>query len=198
MIFDGEKNNMTMTSGLRATIRVSAATAAVGLFFAFSGIASAQEISAEHLKQARAAIAAIGATNQFDSILPQAADALKAEMIQKDPNLEDLITTTVDGEVLALAARRADLENEAARVYAKVFTEAELKAIGEFYATEVGKKLLSDGPLATRQLVDAANIWQAGVARDLAQKVGEKMKAAAPAEPAPATTEEKAPEAPKG
>jgi hypothetical protein len=189
---------MTITSGLRATLRVSAATAAVGLFIAFSGLASAQEISAEHLKQARAAIAAIGATNQFDAILPQAATALKAEMIQKDPNLEALITTTVDTEVLALVSRRGDLENEAARVYAKVFTEAELKAIGEFYATDVGKKLLSDGPLATRQLVDAANIWQAGVARDLAQKVGEKMKAAAPAEPAPAGTEEKAPEQHKG
>jgi uncharacterized protein len=186
---------MTINTGLRASIRVTAATAAVGLFFAFSGFASAQEISAEHLKQARAAISAIGATNQFDAILPQAATALKAEMIQKDPNLEALITSTVDTEVLALVARRGDLENEAARVYAKVFTEAELKAISDFYATEVGKKLLSDGPLATRQLVDAANIWQAGVARDLAQNVGEKMKAAAPADPAPA--EEKAPEAPK-
>ncbi|MGL4490610.1 MAG: DUF2059 domain-containing protein [Rhizobiaceae bacterium] len=187
---------MNTTSGLRATIRVTA----VGLFFALAGLSNAQEITAEHLKQARAAIASIGATNQFDTILPQAAEALKAEMIQKDPNLGALITTTVDNEVLSLVARRGDLENEAARVYAKVFTEAELKAIGEFYATDVGKKLLSDGPLATRQLVDAANIWQAGVARDLAQNVGEKMRASAPVEPAApeaGAPEEKTEEAPK-
>ena len=189
---------MTMISSLRVTT----AAAAIGAFFAFSSYATAQEVSPEHMKQARAAITAIGATNQFDSILPQAAEALKSEMIQKDPNLEALITSTVDTEVLALVARRGDLENEAARVYAKVFSEAELKAIGDFYATDVGKKLLSDGPLATRQLIDAANIWQAGVGRDLAQNVGEKIKATAPAdpvpaEPVPATPDEKTPEAPK-
>ncbi len=190
---------MTTTPGLRATFRTSAAAAAIGVFFALTSFASAQEVSPEHLKQARSAIASIGATNQFDSILPQAADALKAEMIQKDPNLEALITSTVDNEVLALVARRGDLENEAARVYAKVFTEAELKAIAEFYATDVGKKLISDGPLATRQLIEAANIWQSGVARDLAQNVADKIKAAVPAEPAPAdpAAGEKAPEAPK-
>jgi uncharacterized protein len=187
---------MMITSGLQATIRNATAIAAFGAFVAFSSIAGAQEVSPEHLKQARSAIAAIGATNQFDGILPQAAEALKSEMIQKDPNLEAFITATVDNEVLALVARRGDLENESARVYAKVFTEAELKAIGDFYGTDAGKKLLSDGPLAARQLVDAANIWQAGVARDLAQNVADKMKAAAVAD-APAATDPAAPAVPE-
>jgi hypothetical protein len=184
-------------TSLRAT------TAAAVIILAASPFAYAQDETPGHLQAARAAIAAIGATNQFDTILPQAAEALRAEMTQKDPNLEQLITSTVDEQVLALAARRGDLENEAARVYAKVFTEAELTAIAEFYNTEVGKKLISDGPLATRQLVEAANIWQGGVARDLAKNVAEKVRAAAPAAPA-ASAEgaapaegEKDPEAPK-
>ena len=175
-------------------------TAAAGLVIAASA-AYAQDATPEHLQAARAAIAAIGATNQFDGILPQAADSLKAELIQKDPNLEPLISSTVDNEVLALASRRGDLENEAARVYAKVFSQAELTAIAEFYNTDIGKKLIADGPLATRQLIEAVNIWQAGVARDLAKNVGDKMKAAAPAAPAEGAAApaegEKAPEAPK-
>ncbi len=63
-----------------------------------SGIhaASAQEISEAHLEAARAAISAINATEQFDEILPNAARSLKGELIQKDPNLEALITKTVD------------------------------------------------------------------------------------------------------
>ena len=84
------------------------ATVAIGFALAAS-VAHAQEATPEHLKAARAAITAIGATNQFDGILPQAADALKIELIQKDPNLEDIITSTVDQEALALAARRGDL-----------------------------------------------------------------------------------------
>lgn len=183
--------------------KIGFATVAIGIVFAAS-VARAQDATPEHIQAARAAIAAIGATNQFDAILPQAADALKGELIQKDPNLESLITESVDQEALALAARRGDLETEAARVYAKVFTEAELKAIADFYNTEVGKKLIADGPLATRQLIEAANIWQAGVARDFAKSVAEKIKAAAPAQaPAPAdgaaapADGQKAPEAPK-
>jgi uncharacterized protein len=181
----------------RICTSLRATAAATVIILAGSPFAYAQDATPGHLQAARAAIAAIGATNQFDTILPQAAEALRAEMTQKDPNLEQLITSTVDEQVLALAARRGDLENEAARVYAKVFTEAELTAIAEFYNTEVGKKLISDGPLATRQLVQAANIWQGGIARDLAKNVAEKVRAAAPAAPAAPAEGEKAPEAPK-
>lgn len=173
---------MTFTNRMRRTFQATAAS----LILITAGTAFAEEIAASHLAQARAALASIQATDQFDAILPQAGDALKGELIQKDPNLEALISSTVDNEVLALAARRADLENEAARVYAKVFTEEELKAIADFYSTDAGKKLIKEGPIATRGLVDAANVWQAGVARDLASNVAAKLKAAAPAVPAPA------------
>lgn len=181
------------SSKTRTTLGASLKMAAASLVFIYSGATFAQELTPEHVKQARGAIAAIGATNQFDAILPQAADALKAELIQKDPNLEALISSTVDSEVLALAARRSDLENEAARVYAKVFTEADLKAIADFYATDAGKKLISEGPLATRELINAVNIWQAGIARDLATNVAAKIKAAAPADVPAAPADEAAP-----
>ncbi len=188
---------MNASSGLGRSFKAAAA----GLFLFTAGIAQAQDTTPEHLAVARAAIAAIGATDQFDAILPQAAASLKRELIQKDPNLEAIISSTVDTEVISLAARRGDLEKEAANVYAKVFTEADLKAIADFYQTDAGKKLIKEGPIATRGLIDAANIWQGGIARDLAVNVGEKLKAAAPAPEAPAEAlpaeGDKAPEAPK-
>ncbi|WP_343314137.1 DUF2059 domain-containing protein [Brucella sp. BE17] len=141
--------------------------------------ATAQEISETHLQAARQAISAINATEQFDEILPNAARALKAELIQKDPDLEALITKTVDDKAIALAARRSDLETESARAYAKAFSEDELKAIAAFYASPAGKKLLAEGPIVTREVVRAANIWQNGVARDLARNVGEVLVAQA-------------------
>ena len=181
---------MIFSSGLGRSLKAAAA----GIFLMTASLAQAQDATPEHLAAARAAISAIGATDQFDAILPQAAASLKRELIQKDPNLEAIISATVDEQVLALAARRADLEKEAANVYAKVFSEAELKNIADFYTTDTGKKLIKEGPIATRGLVSAANIWQGGIARDLAVNVGEKMKAAAPAVEAPA---DPAPEAPK-
>jgi uncharacterized protein len=180
--------------------RFSAAMAASALV-ALASPAGAQEIADSHLQAARSALAAIDATDGYDNILPQAAYALKQQLIQQNPNLQALIDTTVDEKAIALAGRRADLEREAALAYARVFTEADLNAIATFYNGEPGKKLIAQGPLVTREVTKAAEIWQRGIARDLAQQVGEQLQQvvgaqvqpapegetpAAPAEPAPA------------
>lgn len=177
---------MMPNTRIRSLVAAMAATAAV----AFAATPSlAQEVAESHLKAAKAAIAAIHATDSFDNILPQAAVALESSLIQKNPDLEELIGTTVSTKALELAPRRADLEKEAAIAYAKVFSEQELNDIAAFYTTEAGKKLLENGPIVSRELIKAANIWQNGIARDLAQGVGEAMQAAVGAK-APAVSPE--------
>ena len=53
------------------------------------------------------------------------------------------------------------------------------------------RSCISDGPIVTRELLKAAEIWQRGIARDLAQSVGTKLapvvksQAPDPALPAP-------------
>ncbi|ESY74838.1 DUF2059 domain-containing protein [Mesorhizobium sp. M1050] len=161
---------------------------AASAVFAFSSPAFSQDVTESHLKAARAAVAAIHATDPFDNILPQAAAALESQLIQKNPDMQELIGKTISEKALALASRRADLEKEAALAYAKVFSEKELTDIANFYNSDSGKKLLDSGPTVTRDLVKAADIWQNGVGRDLAQQVGETLaaaaKAKAPAAPA--------------
>ncbi len=146
--------------------RLAAMTAVVaGLGFA--SLAHAEDISPEHEKAAREALAAMKATEPFDNILPQVAERLKAELIQTSPNFQDIITATVDEKALALAGRRGDLEKEAAAIYARTFTIEELNGITAFFSSEAGKKFISDLPLASREMYKAAEIWGAGVERDL-------------------------------
>jgi hypothetical protein len=149
---------------------------------------SAQEISADHLKAARAAVAAIKATDPFDNILPEGAAALKEQLINKNPDMQEVISQVVDEKALALAPRRADLEKEAAMAYAKAFSIDELNAIAVFYTSEPGKKLLENGPLVLRDVANAAQIWQNGVARDLAQEVMKDLDTKMPKPPAGAGT----------
>lgn len=158
---------------------------------AFGAVAHAEDaVSDEQLKAARAAIAAINATAPYDVILPNLAEQLKGQLIQGTPNYQDEITTTVDQNALELASRRGDLEKEAAAIYAKTFTVDELNAIAAFYSSPAGKKLLSDGPIASREMNKAADIWAAGISRDLAKNsdaaleklLAGKKKAAAPAQ----------------
>ena len=176
----------------RAVGAVSAALAVALLAFAAPAMAE-DPISDSHLKAARAAVSAIHATEEFDKILPQAAVSLKKTLIEKNPDLQEIIIKTVDEEALALAPRRADLEKEAAMAYAKVFSEDDLNAIATFYASDSGKKLLADGPIVTRQLFSAADIWGRGVGRDLSQNVGAKLaaiiKSQAPDPPQPQATD---------
>ena len=159
---------MKLALGLRRTAAILAASG----FVAIASQAYAQEISDTHLKAARDAITAVRATESYDMLLPAAAQMLKQELIQQNPDLTDLIVSTVDEKALALAARRADLEREAALVYARTYTEAELVSITTFYNGEAGKKLLSQGPIVAREVTRAADIWQRGIQRDLATEVG--------------------------
>lgn len=137
--------------------------------------ASAQDIAASHLSAARNVLSALGATDEFDIILPSAAQSLKGELIQKNPDLQEVIIEVVDQTAFALAARRADLEREAATLYANAFTEAELNEIATFYNSATGKKLLTESANVTRGVFQAADIWQRGIARDLAQQAGEEL-----------------------
>lgn len=179
---------MVFTSSLRGSIlalgiALSASSA--------SSIAMAQEFTESHLSAARDAIAALGATNQFDNILLQASDALKNELIQKDPNLQDVIIATVDETAIKLVGRRTDLEQEAARLYATAFSEAHLNEIAAFYSTDAGKNLIKEGPIVVRQMIRAAQIWQQGIARDLAVNAGQELQKLT----AVAAEEEEAPKA---
>jgi hypothetical protein len=180
---------------LKSIRHLAAAASAVVLL---SLPAQAQEVSPDHLQAARAAVSAIKATDPFDAILPQAAAILKQNLIQKNPDMQEVIIKTVDEKTIALAPRRADLEKEAALAYAKVFSADELNAIATFYGSTAGQKLLTEGPLVVRDLAKAADIWQRGVARDLAAEVGKsldeyftknKPQAPATAEGQPATAE---------
>lgn len=167
--------------------RVRRFSAALGIIavLAVAAPAAAQDVAETHLTAARGAIAAIKATDEFDSILPQAAQALKAELIQKDPNLQGIIIATVDEKTIEMAGRRADLEREAALAYARAFSEQELNEIATFYASPTGQKLISDGPIVTREVIRAVEIWQRGVARDLAQAVGTTLAAVATSQTPP-------------
>ena len=155
--------------------RLAAVFGAFALVVAAGLPAAAQDIAESHLSAARSALQALKATEEFDVILPSAAQALKGELIQKNPDLQEIIIEVIDQTAFALAARRGDLEREAATIYARAFSETELNEISAFYNSATGKKLLSDGATVTRGVFQAADIWQRGIARDLAQQAGEEI-----------------------
>ncbi len=137
---------------------------------------NAQELSPSHLKASKSALAASGATDQFDRILPAISNKVKSDIIAARPDLADIVSEIVDEETLKLAPRRGDLENESAAIYGRVFNEEELKKIQDFYSSSAGQKLLKEAPVITRELNKASKIWGAGIVRDLNLAVEKTMK----------------------
>lgn len=164
---------MTILTGLKrfgAGVIVASSLAVAG------HSAVAQELSEDHLQAARAAITALNSTDQFDGIIPASAEQLKTSLIRSNADLQEVISATIDEEALKIVPRRGDLEREAAQIYAKAFTKEELTAIADFYNSAPGKKLIDNGPLVTRELIKSAEIWSAGIGRDLAQNVNKALQ----------------------
>ncbi|SMF68244.1 DUF2059 domain-containing protein [Neorhizobium sp. CSC1952] len=168
---------------IRFAVLGRAAALAILFSGAFTVSARAQEVSDAQLAAAREAIAALNVTDRYDNILPNLAERLKAQFIQASPNFQEQISSVVDEQALALASRRADLEKEAATIYAKSFSVDELKAISTFFNTDTGKKLLTNQPLVSRELVKAAEIWANGISRDLTNQSTEKLRGVIDATP---------------
>lgn len=164
---------MTILTGLK---RFGAGMIVISSLATASHSALAQEISEDHLAAARAAIAALGSTDQFDAIIPGTAEQLKVNLIRTNGDLQEVISTTVDAEALKIVPRRGDLEKEAAQIYAKSFSKEELTAITDFYNSATGKKLIENGPLVIREVMKAAEIWSSGVGRDLSVNVNKVLQ----------------------
>jgi len=184
---------MTATVFLRRLIAPAAAMAVLAGSMQLAGAqetgADAQKISASQLQAARKAIAAIHATDQFDEFLPGIMVDLKNKWMGLYPNYEKEISAVVDEQALALTPRRTDLEKEAARAYARQFSEKELNQIAAFYSTSAGKKLIEKGPVAMVEALNAYKIWRQGIAQDLdanVQKALQKKIGSAVSQPAAA------------
>ncbi len=138
-----------------------------------------QEVSAEHLAAAREAVSASQSTASLDVLLPNLGEQAKGQMISNRPDAADKINTLVDEATIALAARRGNLEDEVARIYANIFTVDELKQVTAFYKTEAGLKLIRETPVIARSIEEAAKVWTAGIQRDLQQEIQKKIAAGA-------------------
>ncbi|MFZ1816165.1 MAG: DUF2059 domain-containing protein [Rhizobiaceae bacterium] len=169
------RNIGTRFNGRLAGLRIATGIALGALVFTS---AQAQEITPEHLHAAKAALAASESTSSMDGILPSIGEKAKEQLITNRPDAAEQISQIVDESTIALASRRGDLEEEVARIYARVFTQDELKVIEDFYKTEAGRKLIRETPVIARSMDQAARVWSTGLQRDLGQEVGKRLKEA--------------------
>src|SRR5690606_11425700 len=111
-----------------------------------------------------------GTARGFDAILPMVAEQTQNRLIRSRPDLHKEIGEAVEGVATQLVDRRDDLDNDVARVWAKAFTEEELRQLSAFYKSPAGAKLAEIGPEVLSSSFGVAKNWSDRVAEEMLEK----------------------------
>jgi hypothetical protein len=138
---------------------------------------AAQEIGQSHLAAAERVTQSAPRTADWDRYLFQLAQQTSDRLIRQRPDLFREIAKVVDDVALELVPRRAELDNDIARIWAKNFNEEELKAIDAFFSSDIGKKYKdvaakTIGP----DMLQAAKNWRTRVGDEMLEKATEELK----------------------
>ncbi len=153
----------------------TAAVAAV-LITAPASALFAQEISASQLAAALDVVNSTVAAASFDTQLPLIANQVTNQLIRARPDLHQEIADTVQAVALKLVVRRKELNQDVARIYAKAFSEDELKAIAAFLKSPAGQKYQQIGPQVVSDTLQAVQAWTDRVGAELLDKTREELK----------------------
>jgi len=86
------------------------------------------------------------------------------------------LNEVADSLIKQYSVRSGELMNDAARIYASHFTEAELKQILAFYQSPLGQKLLTEEPNAADESMSMAGNWADKLSEEVMSKMRAEMK----------------------
>jgi hypothetical protein len=156
---------------------------AAALTFTFGGAypAAAQTLanpnpSAASIGYAKELLALKGAQQVFDGMIGSVIDRTKDTFIPTNPSLNKPLTEVAAQLKAEFEPKKAEVFNEAARSYARHFTEAELRELTAFYKTNLGRKVLSTEALAVEDSIKRVSEWQQNFTDQAMARLRAEMK----------------------
>jgi hypothetical protein len=117
-----------------------------------------------------------GAHKMFDAIVPGTIEQTKNLFLPTNPNLSKPLTEVSTQLVTEFNGKTDELLNEVAKAYAARFSEQELKEIVAFYKTALGKKMLTEEPLALEDGFARAKDWAGAFSQQVVNRMRAEMK----------------------
>lgn len=152
--------------------RLAIVTAALVL----SGPALAQNSSLSVMLTASEIVKITGATSLFNPLIAGVIEQAKLLFIQQDPSLSKDINEIAIKMRNDLAPRMSELSGAVAQIYAKHFTEQELKDLLVFYKSPVGTKLLAEQPKIADASLKFAQDWANKLSDEVIAKMRTELK----------------------
>jgi len=149
---------------------------ALGAALFSAPLAMAQEPTATQLSAARDVVLSSGVTRSFDQIIPNYMAQVTRTLTQTRPELTKQVEDTLKELRPEFEARKAELVNTAAKIYASDMSEAELKDIAAFFNSPAGKKYVNSQPDMLNKLVAVVQAWTRVLSTEMVDRVRAELK----------------------
>jgi hypothetical protein len=155
------------------------AIAAVGCaWLVVSTLAQAQKPGVDPLRveSAKAMMASAGVSKQFDTIMPLIFKQMQGIFLHQHPTQQKQLTEVFDSVLARMSARKQELIDEIAVLYAQKLTAEEMKEITRFYSTGVGAKFIQLQPELAGQSALIGQRWGQKLGAEVEQEVRREAK----------------------
>jgi uncharacterized protein len=140
--------------------------------------ALAQELAPEHIALARKYLDLTDKAGLYETALVNTGVETMRTILTQNPDLgkplDAAITKTLDG----YKARKGELFDQFARIYAMRFTMEELQQIVDFYSSPVGVKLADANASLNNDMQTVMQVFEANLKVEFFAKVRAELKAA--------------------
>ena len=116
------------------------------------------------------------ADNIFDPLIRGVVIRTRDFFMQTNLMWSKDLNEIADNLIKQFSSRSGELMNDAARIYASHFTEAELKQILAFYQSPLGQKLLTEEPKTADESISMAGNWADKLSEEVMSKMRAEMK----------------------
>jgi len=144
---------------------------------AFSAPVMAQEVSPEQLALARQYVDLTDNASVFEVTMVETGIETMRQLVTQNPEIMDAVDGAVAKVLEDYRARKDELMNQFARVYALRFTVEELQQIVAFYESEVGKKLSASNLEVNSDLQRVLQVFTENVKREFFAQVRAELRA---------------------
>ena len=158
--------------------KLVAIVAALFVGLALPMVANAKEakLSKEQIRAARDLMAVTGAEDSFRSILAVMGAQITNVVLQQNKGKEKQVREILNPILADAAKRKEEMVAQAAKIYARKFTIAEMKQITRFYKTPVGRKLVKQLPQIMQESMRVGQFSSQKIGADIIRRFKEEAK----------------------
>lgn len=138
-------------------------------------LAQSKSITPAQLEAAKVVVQASGIERSFEAVVPSLFDQVREQLVTR-PELKDDMDDIIKKITPEFEARKAEMIDQAARIYASQMSEADLKQVGAFFTSSAGKAYVGSQPAILQELFVKMQDWQQALSGDVVERLRAELR----------------------